>query len=170
MKRSIDWYPSNELFFIRSWTLNSSSIAKKPKLLYRGVGVITISSLSSLICEIVLFRLFYSFVLSFFLRYFFQLIFCRIELQVERAFFLLARLLPQVLNSYTSLDRDDGDGRKKNCNGTNAQPRSSTASELELENLKMQSISVEFQKRKQPRKQKMTLALIKTFKNETSGS
>ena len=33
---------------------------------------------------------------------------------------------------------------------------------LELENLKMQSISVEFQKRKQPRKQKMTLALIKT--------
>ena len=41
MKRSIDWYPSNELFFIRSWTLNSSSIAKKPKLLYRGVGVVS---------------------------------------------------------------------------------------------------------------------------------
>ena len=100
---------------------------------------------------------------------FFQLIFCRIELQVERAFFLLARLLPQVLNSYTSLDRDDGDGRKKNCNGTNAQPRSSTASELELENLKMQSISVEFQKRKQPRKQKMTLALIKTLKTRPHG-
>ena len=32
---------SNELFFIRSWTLNSSSIAKKPKYLYRGVGVLS---------------------------------------------------------------------------------------------------------------------------------
>ena len=39
MKRSIDWYPSNELFFVWSWTLNSSSIAKRPILLYRDLGV-----------------------------------------------------------------------------------------------------------------------------------
>ena len=36
MKRSIDWYPSNELFFIRSWTLNSSSIAKKQYYFIEG--------------------------------------------------------------------------------------------------------------------------------------
>ena len=40
MNRSIDWYPSNELFFTWSWTLNSSSIVKKPILLYRGVGAL----------------------------------------------------------------------------------------------------------------------------------
>ena len=80
----------------------------------------------------------------------FQLIFCRIELQVERAFFLLARLLPKFSTpTQLAMVMEEEKTAMEQMLRDPPQPR-----KLELENLKMQSISVEFQKRKQPRKQK----------------